>query len=218
MGETTKFFSEGTTVLIELGLRSRKRYQGTINERDQDFLYLTVSKIAGRRIKPGSIICLHQDADEITYIARVRVLAVEDRKSMVLLKTQIPRTVESLRARRYCRVDTRLPILVNGVPGRIVNLSATGALVLSAFEGLVDEEVELKFKLAPDTEPLEVDARIVRIEETLFGKQNRAAMDFLDISQKQQEAIIKYILETQRKYLQKGTLLPDSISHRRRPF
>lgn len=137
---------------------------------------------------------------------------------MVLLKTPVPHNVESLQARRYCRVDTRLPVLVNGVPGRILNISATGALVLSAFGGAVDEEVQLKFKLAQDEEPLEVEARIVRIEETLFGKQNRAAMDFLDIPPKQQEAIIRYILETQRKYLQKGTLLPDSISHRRRPF
>jgi c-di-GMP-binding flagellar brake protein YcgR len=95
--------------------------------------------------------------------------------------------------------------------GQAVNLSASGLYGIINCNphlspgGLIQLEIPL-FSLNDSGEPLTVEARIIRIEQTDRPDQSAIAVHFHNPPEKAQNLITKYLFQRQRELIQKGMI------------
>jgi c-di-GMP-binding flagellar brake protein YcgR len=134
-----------------------------------------------------------------------------------------PENLARIQRREFVRVDLNLPVkyrpltLIRQKPleyqsADIVNLSGGGASIVT-WHPLQDKgvksgsELQLELEL-PDGNKVEVKAVIVRISDTKTEKgiRHKIAVMFTEIDERQQDVIVRYVLECQYEMRRKGLL------------
>lgn len=111
--------------------------------------------------------------------------------------------------REYFRVNTAIKVLysketLSSTPAAIqqsitVNMSGSGALIVSEIHAALGDTFELEFHL-PDAEPVKCRGLVVRVENRLRGG-HELAFDFHNIEPEERDRIISFCLAEQRRQL-----------------
>ena len=154
------------------------------------------------RLEPGTELTLWTGRDPRGLVAMVRLLSLQPGSPPTLFTT-VPDPVRTMTVRRLYRVDTDLAVAGPAWPegARLVNISGNGGLVALEHRHTAPVApnlpalwsiVELHAALPPAGEPLSLRAKVVRLHTapdlTRFGVQ------FLDVSRRQREQIVRYVL------------------------
>lgn len=119
-----------------------------------------------------------------------------------------PEHADIAELRRFFRCDVHLAVKMSAkghqVTGWIKNLSASGLLaIVKSLPVRSDNVVDCEFQIPTINAPYIIKGIVVRMEPTLENQQ-LLGISFLDITDKQQNEIIRYLFQRQRELLQKN--------------
>lgn len=138
------------------------------------------------------------------------------RDPIPLLTITRPEKVTSAEQRRkYARVTTTLPLRIYvlendnavSIEASTVNISAGG--ILLATERIVEVGRTMVVELQlPGHDPVVCKAKAVRVYRENFqdGVKGRIALQFEGIEEKIRDRIVKFVMQKQREYIQKGLM------------
>jgi hypothetical protein len=132
------------------------------------------------------------------YYFQVTICEVISGPTLLLKLSRLEKMdVNSLRCFFRCNVTLPFHYIDAAVlefPGEIINLSAGGLLGIIRYDSTlkVGNELEVQFTIPSVTKPFRLPAKIVRIINLTDGRQ-KIAVQFTQISEMQQNQIIKYL-------------------------
>ncbi|HYH02713.1 MAG TPA: PilZ domain-containing protein [Bacillota bacterium] len=190
-------------------------YSGIVTSVETNFMELTLEEEveAFSYIRPGNELILVVGGENELLLHYFRTRVIEKVSSPgTTLKTTLPErtTVSSLRSFFRCDITLPFSYLIESVlefPGKTKNLSAGGLLGMIKYDSAlaVDMTVDIRFHLPDLPKPFTFPAQIVRLE-TASGNQQLIAVKFNNISEANQNLIIKYLFQYQRELKAKKAL------------
>ncbi|HOJ77398.1 MAG TPA: PilZ domain-containing protein [Bacillota bacterium] len=205
-----KFFKVGNTVRIEYNDETGKvtTFQGVIKLFKDDELRLgLLTEISSDKIPKNSKLFLVFNNNGTDYYFTATVYEIVNNKQTILTTNQ-PKPADISSLRRFFRCDVHLELIYSfrgkEVQGWIKNLSACGLLAICRTnpELKVGFIMECQFQIPTLQEVIHVKGQLVRVEPALDAKQ-LIAVNFFDISERHQSAVIKYLFQRQREIAQK---------------
>lgn len=154
-------------------------------------------------------ITIYYSVNDLFYFLKGKVI---DKSYIPLpvIEVEILEGPKRIQRRSFFRIPVTLKIKVkntnsiNWCVAYIKNISGGGALLHTYLECNKNDILELRIPV--DKETLEVKARVVRVEKDIMRYINpfEIAVEYYDISEKDRDKIIKFIMQEQRKLRKKG--------------
>ena len=207
-----KLFSCGNSLQIEFRDHSKqKKLFKTIIDKISDrelTLILPVSQL----IPPGTklVVIGRHDTDSQNYYFTAEVLTFHQ-GDPATLTISMPIPMQTSSRRRFFRCDVDLFFIYQDdtemeYRGRIINLSASGlfAIVKNHPSLRISQILTCQLHLPTSVEPLRFEGKIIRIETVENDDEIGIALDFVNVSEKIQNEITKYLFQRQRELIKMG--------------
>lgn len=208
MPSVEEVFRPGTSVSLHYSLdRIVRSHRSRVEDLTGDALILLAPEARGipERVPPGT---------EVTLLARHKagsfaatVVAREVRPgSPALLVVSRPRRMEKTSRRQFFRVEVDLPVSEGDVTGRIVNLSGSGCLLVTSATNPpgLGSKVRLVLDIPGIPQQLSVTGIVVRSETATNKDQHRIGIEFVELHENTQEAIVRYVMRRQAGLIRLG--------------
>lgn len=134
--------------------------------------------------------------------ADVKVLENKKEGVLPLVRLEKPSGFKEMPRRSFFREETSLPIRVEEKAGEAYNLSGSGlfALINENINWKEGQILKLELELPTEKFPLVLKGKVVRREKIDTDKKG-FGLDFVSISEKARDQIIKYLFAKQRREL-----------------
>lgn len=209
-----RLLAPGAQVEISFTLQGFiKNFRSAVHDLNRETLLVVAPSTRGipERIPPGTQMSLRVKKAVDAYVALVYAMEVRRPSAgdaLPLLVTSRPAKVEKVSPRAFYRVDVDLPCQGETFAGRVINLSGNGCMVV-VHEGKMPQagaDMRISLRLPNFTEPIPMEARVVRRFEPEGKAPGRIALETRNIHERSQDLIVRYVFQRQRELMQLGAL------------